>query len=109
MRNRHINETTGVKTMDHLNNNNNALSDRFLRRLMNSSPDFSHGECRITFEVGKGLLIEGCRGICDYSDDRIIVSTCSKNVVIAGGCLSICRMIENTVVICGNICSVSFI
>ena len=86
----------------------NALSDRFLRKLMNASPNFSRGECRITIEMGKGLLIEGCKGICDYSDTRIIVMTCSRNVMIEGCGLSICRMIENSVVICGSICSVSF-
>ena len=91
-----------------MKDNDNSLSDRFLRKLMNASPNFSRGECRITIEMGKGLLIEGCKGICDYSDTRIIVMTCSRNVMIEGCGLSICRMIENSVVICGSICSVSF-
>ena len=86
----------------------NSLSDRFLRKLMNTSPDVRRGECRITVEVGKGLLIEGCRGILDYSDGKIVVSTCSRSVVVDGSCLCICRMIDCTVVICGNIRSVSF-
>lgn len=85
----------------------NSLSDRFLRKLMNTSPDFGRGECRITLEVGKGVLIEGCRGILDYSDEKIAVSTCSRSVVIDGSCLCICRMMDCTVVICGNIRSVS--
>ena len=91
-----------------MKDNDNSLSDRFLRKLMNTSPSFARGECRITIELGKGLLIEGCKGICDYSDVRIIVMTCSRSVMIEGCGLSICRMIENSVVICGNICSVSF-
>ncbi len=88
--------------------NENSFSDRFLRKLMNSSPDMSHGDCRVTIEVGRGLLIEGCRGICEYGDDRITISTCKKRVVIEGGCLCIYRMIENTIIICGNINSISF-
>lgn len=91
-----------------MNNNENSLSDRFLRKLMNASPSFGRGECRITIEVGKGLLIEGCRGICDYSDESITLVTCSKNVKIEGCGLSICRMIEHSVVICGRITNISF-
>ena len=90
------------------NSNDNSFSDRFLRKLMNASPDMSHGDCRVTVEVGKGLLIEGSRGICEYSDDRIVISTCQKRVAIDGSCLCIYRMIENTVIICGNVRSVSF-
>ncbi len=91
-----------------MKDNDNSLSDRFLRKLMNHSPSFGRGECRITIEMGKGLLIEGCKAICNYSDERIVLLTCSRNVVIEGCGLSICRMIENSVVICGGIFSVSF-
>ncbi len=91
-----------------MKNYDNSLSDRFLRKLMNTSPDIVRGECRITVEVGKGLLIEGCRGILNYSENNIVVSTCSRNVIIDGNCLCICRMMDSTLVICGNIRSVSF-
>ncbi|MBQ9901598.1 MAG: YabP/YqfC family sporulation protein [Clostridia bacterium] len=91
-----------------MKNEDNSLSDRFLRKLMNTSPDIGRGECRITFEVGRGLLIEGCRGILDYSDEQISVATCSRSVIIDGSCLCICRMIDCTLLICGNIRSVSF-
>ena len=91
-----------------MKDNDNSLSDRFLRKLMNTTPSFGRGECRITVELGKGLLIEGCSGICDYSDERITVRTCSRNVIIEGCGLSICRMIQNTIVICGRISSVRF-
>ena len=88
--------------------NDKSLSDRFLRKLMNTSPSLVRGDCRITIEMGKGLLIEGCTGMCDYSDEKVIVRTCSRSVVVEGRHLCICRMIENSIVICGQICSVSF-
>ncbi|MBQ1441748.1 MAG: YabP/YqfC family sporulation protein [Clostridia bacterium] len=91
-----------------MKNIDSSISDKFLRKLMNSSPDMSHGDCRVTIEAGKGLLIEGCKGICEYNDDRIAVSTCNKIVVIEGCCMCIYRMIENTIVICGCVKSVSF-
>lgn len=83
-------------------------SDQFLRRLMNTSPDLSRGECRITFEVGKGLLIEGFRSVCEYCSESITVSTYCRKVIIEGSGLSICRMLQSTIVICGSISSVSF-
>ncbi len=99
-----------------MNNNNkentpsvgNGLSEKFLRKLMNTSPDLSRGDCRITLEVGRGLLIEGFRSVCDYSDQRIIISTYSRSVIVEGSCLCICRMLQKSIVICGNILSVSF-
>ncbi len=102
--------------MNNMNNRkkNNAqsvgsdLSERFLRKLMNTSPDLTRGDCRITFEVGRGLLIEGIKSVCDYSDNRIIISTYSRSIIIEGSCLCICRMLQKSIVICGNIMSVSF-
>lgn len=85
------------------------LSDRFLRKLMNTKPEFSRGECRITFEVGRGLLIEGVKSVCDYSDSQIILTTFSRNIVIEGGCLCICRMMQESMVICGSIYSIKMI
>ena len=83
-------------------------SEKFLRKLMNSTPDFSRGECRITFEVGKGVLIEGFKSVCEYGNDRIILSTFCRNVIIEGSGLCICRLLRHSIVICGCISSVSF-
>ena len=38
------------------NSGDDSLSDRFLSHMMNTTPSFVRGECRITFEVGKGLI-----------------------------------------------------
>lgn len=83
--------------------------DQFLESVMNTTPDFSRGECRITFEVGKGLLIEGVRNVSEYSEERLILSTCSRSIIIEGNCLCICRMMEDAMVICGNIAAVRFV
>lgn len=83
--------------------------DAFLESVMNTTPDFSRGECRITFEVGKGLLIEGVRNVCEYTEERLIFSTCSRSIIVEGNCLCICRMLEDAMVICGNIAAVRFV
>ena len=91
-----------------MKNDDQTFSDRFLSKLMNTDPDFGRGECRITIEVGRGLLVEGCRGISEYSEDKIALLTCSRSVVIEGSRLCICRMMGRAMVICGSISSVSF-
>ena len=90
------------------NSGDDSFSDRFLSHMMNTTPSFVRGECRITFEVGKGLMIEGIRSVCEYTEDRLIIATCSRTVIIEGNCLCICRMMEDAIVICGNIFDVKF-
>lgn len=83
-------------------------SERFLRKLLNTRPDFLHGDCRITFEVGSGLLIEGIRSVSEYTETRFIAVTCSRLVIIEGCHLCICSMMEDSMVICGQITAVRF-
>ncbi len=80
----------------------------FLQHIFSQHPDFSRGECRITFELGKGLLIEGVRSVCEYTDDRLIIATPSHNIVIEGCCLCICSLMEDSIVICGQIACLRF-
>lgn len=86
-----------------------GFSDKFLSEVLNQSPDFSRGETRITYEVGKGLLIEGLRNVCEYTEERLILSTYSRNIIIEGCCLCICRMLEDAIVICGDISAVKVV
>ncbi|MBQ5544963.1 MAG: YabP/YqfC family sporulation protein [Clostridia bacterium] len=83
-------------------------ADRLLRHMLNCSPDFSRGETRVTFEVGRSLLIEGVRSVCEYTEERLVISTYSRRVVIEGCGLCICRMMEDAMVICGRIDTVRF-
>lgn len=85
------------------------FSDRFLRELLNRSPDFSRGEARVTFEVGRGLLIEGVRNVVEYGEQRLIIATFSQSVVIEGSRLCICSMMGDSLVICGCVASVQFL
>lgn len=89
--------------------NMDRFSDKFLSEMLNQSPDFSRGETRITYEVGKGLLIEGLRNVCEYTEERLILSTYSRNIIIEGCCLCICRMLEDAIVICGDISAVKVV
>ena len=102
---------TGMITgMRNIKNGQNAdSSDKFLSGVLNQTPDFSRGETRITFEIGKGLLIEGIRNVCEYTEERMIISTYSRNIIIEGTCLCICRMLEDAIVICGNISAVKVV
>lgn len=85
------------------NKENEPMSEKFLKKLMNTSPILKQGDCRITIELGYGLLVEGSRGICDYSSERIVIRTYSGKVTIEGCGLCICRMMDDSVVICGKI------
>lgn len=84
-------------------------TERLLREMLNRQPDFSRGETRVTFEVGRGLLVEGLRSICEYTEERLILATYSRSVVIEGCGLCICRMMEDAIVICGDIAAVRFL
>lgn len=99
---------TGMRSMKNTQNGD-GFSDKFLSEVLNQSPDFSRGETRITFEVGKGLLIEGIRNVCEYTEERLMIATYSRNIIIEGGCLCICRMLEDAIVICGNISDIKVV
>lgn len=100
-----INGVTNTKNAQ----NGDNLSDKFLSDVLNQSPDFSRGETRVTFDVGKGILIEGIRNVCEYTEERLIISTYSRSLIIEGCCLCICRMLEDAIVICGNISAVKVV
>ena len=84
-------------------------SEKLLGKILNQRPDFSCGESRITFEIGGGLLIEGFRRVCEYTDERLIIATYSRNVIIEGCCLCISCLMEDSIVVCGQISDIKFI
>lgn len=88
---------------------NESDSEKFLAKILNQRPDFTCGESRITFEIGGGLLIEGVRKICEYTGDRLIIATYSRSIIIEGCCLCICCMMEDSIVICGQISDIKLI
>ena len=53
------------------------------------------------------VIIEVHKGICQYSDDKIVVNGSYGSVVIYGVKLKIMRMTKEQIVICGNIQNVT--
>lgn len=65
-------------------------------------------DSHIEINSGREVLIEGCRGILDYSDTRIQVSVGRQAVTVHGSELSVKNMFTQMVVITGRIASVEY-
>lgn len=66
------------------------------------------GESKITLNSNKEALIEGCRNIIEYEDDRIKLNLGNKTLLIIGSGLSIETITINGVMVKGTISSVEF-
>lgn len=62
----------------------------------------SHIEINGTNEV----IVEGCRGLLEYGDERIRISTGKRAVTVTGTCLTIRNMFSQVVAIDGHISSI---
>ncbi len=66
------------------------------------------GNSKITLNSNKEAIVEGCKNILEYEDDRIKLNLGNKTLLILGTNLSINSITINGVVISGNISSVEF-
>ena len=71
-------------------------------------PSTKIGESKITINSNKEAIIEGCRNILEYEDDRIKLNLGNKTLLIFGNALSITSITINGVVIVGNISGLEF-
>ena len=71
-------------------------------------PSTRMGESKITINSNKEAVIEGCRNILEYEDDRIKLNLGNKTLQILGNSLSITSITISGVVIVGNISSLEF-
>ena len=71
-------------------------------------PSVNFGESKIIINSNKEIIIEGCKNILEYEDDRIKLNLGNKTLLIIGESLSITSITINGVVIMGNISSLEF-
>ncbi len=77
-------------------------------KLKNLTMTLKGHDSHIEINSGKEVLIEGCRGILDYSDSRIQVSTGRQAVTVVGSDLTVRNMFTQVIVISGRISSVEY-
>jgi hypothetical protein len=66
------------------------------------------GGSKIMLSSNKEAVVEGCRGILEYSDDRIKLNIGGGTLLFVGTNLSIDSLTVNGVVISGKFTSVEF-
>ena len=66
------------------------------------------GESKISINSNKEAVIEGCRSIIEYQDDRIKLNLGNKTVLFTGRNLSIDSLTVNGVVLSGIITGLEF-
>lgn len=71
-------------------------------------PSANFGESKITINSNKEAIIEGCRNILEYEDDRIKLNLGNKTLLIIGDSLSITSITVSGVVVVGNISGLEF-
>ena len=64
--------------------------------------------CHIEIEGNRELIIDGCKGILEYENDKVKVCTDTITVSVTGDGLGINAYAEDQIVISGKIMSVDF-
>jgi len=63
---------------------------------------------QVIIRSGREVLVEGCRGIIEYSDTLIRVSVGQQALSVIGCDLSVSNMFSHNILIIGRISSVEF-
>lgn len=74
-------------------------------------PDFADvdiTECKLELRFNREIIIEGCKGVIDYSSERISVNAVKGIIIIEGADLMLHSFDENCAVIKGVFTSVGF-
>ncbi len=92
-----------------MNRKNSENENRSVRSRMRSlSLSLRGHDSHIEINSGKEVLIEGCRGILEYSDTKIKVSIGRQAVTVNGCELTVRNMFTRMIVIIGRISSVEY-
>ena len=65
-------------------------------------------EAHIEIEGNREFILDGCKGILEYSDERIKICTNTNAVGVAGEDLSIVSYTDEQILISGSIVSIDF-
>ncbi len=77
-------------------------------RLRSLSLSLRGHDSHIEINSGREVLIEGCRGILDYSDTRIQVSVGRQSITVIGTDLTVRNMFTRIIVIVGHISCIEY-
>lgn len=77
-------------------------------RLKSLSFSLRRHDSHIEINSGCEVLVEGCRGILEYSDTSIKVSVGRQAVTVIGSDLTVRNMFSRMIVIVGHISSVEY-
>ncbi len=65
-------------------------------------------ECKLELRFNREIIIEGCKGVIDYSDERISVNVQKGIIIIEGSKLHLYSFQENCAIIKGVFTNVGF-
>lgn len=92
-----------------MNKRNTESEKQTLRsKLKTLSMSLRGHDSHIEVNSGREILIEGCRGILDYSDTRIQVSVGRQSVTVIGTDLTVRNMFTQVIVIVGRISCIEY-
>ncbi len=86
----------------------NSENQTVISRLKSLSLSLRRHDSHVEINSGCEALIEGCRGILEYSDSRIKVSVGRQAVTVIGSELTVRNMFSQMIVISGRISSVEY-
>lgn len=88
----------------------NSESDRqsIRSRMRSLSLSLRGQDSHIEINSGREVLIEGCRGILEYSDTRIQVSVGRQAVAVIGSDLTVRNMFTQVIVVTGHISGIEY-
>lgn len=81
---------------------------RSVSKFLNFSPDILTNDLNVTVYGGRQAVIDGYSKILEYDDNIVRVSNGKNRLRIMGTNLVICEMLEDALIIEGNICSTEF-
>lgn len=91
-----------------MKNNNESEKQSLRSRMRSLSLSLRGYDSHIEINSGREVLIEGCRGILEYSDTKIQVSVGRQAVTVHGSELTVRNMFTQMIVIIGRIASVEY-
>lgn len=80
-------------------------------RLKNNFSDIDTNDiyrCKVETKFNREVVIDGCKGVIDYSDQTITINVDKGIVTVDGVNLTLYSLEEGYVIIRGTICNISF-
>lgn len=68
----------------------------------------TEGLCYLEMLGNREVILDGCKGIAEYADDKIKLNLCRNTISFSGEDLRIKSLNGEQAIICGNIISVEF-